>query len=40
MLKKIRVYGVLREYTKQAEFEADINTPQEAFSFLFSSAGT
>tara|TARA_R100001440_G_scaffold54825_1_gene74629 strand:+ start:252 stop:827 length:576 start_codon:yes stop_codon:yes gene_type:complete len=36
MLKKIRVYGVLREYTKQAEFEADINTPQEAFSFLFS----
>ena len=35
MLKKIRVYGVLREFTKQAEFEADINSPQEAFSFLF-----
>tara|TARA_Y100001937_G_scaffold116307_1_gene168110 strand:- start:661 stop:1236 length:576 start_codon:yes stop_codon:yes gene_type:complete len=35
MLKKIKVYGVLREFTKQAEFIADINSPQEAFSFLF-----
>tara|TARA_R100000458_G_C8246395_1_gene224257 strand:+ start:760 stop:1335 length:576 start_codon:yes stop_codon:yes gene_type:complete len=34
MLTKIKVYGVLRKYVGQSEFEADINTPNEAFSFL------
>tara|TARA_R100001163_G_scaffold65405_1_gene62461 strand:- start:2700 stop:3275 length:576 start_codon:yes stop_codon:yes gene_type:complete len=35
MLTKIKVYGVLRKYVGQSEFEADINTPNEAFSFLY-----
>tara|TARA_B100000424_G_C22847122_1_gene451836 strand:+ start:61 stop:636 length:576 start_codon:yes stop_codon:yes gene_type:complete len=35
MLKKIKVYGFLRKYTGQTEFMADINSPYEAFSFLF-----
>lgn len=35
MLKKIKVYGFLRKYTGQNEFMADINSPKEAFSFLF-----
>ena len=35
MLKKIKIYGVLRKYTGQSEFMADINSPHQAFSFLF-----
>mgnify|MGYP001220548564 CR=1 FL=1 len=35
MLTKIKVYGVLRKYVGQSEFLADINSPNEAFSFLF-----
>ena len=35
MLKKIKVYGVLRKYTGQSEFMADVNSPHQAFSFLF-----
>jgi len=35
MLKKIKVYGFLRKYTGQSEFMADVNSPYEAFSFLF-----
>ena len=35
MLKKIKVYGVLRKYTGQAEFMADVSSPHQAFSFLF-----
>ena len=34
MLKKIKVYGTLRKYLGQAEFEVDLNTPKEAISFL------
>lgn len=34
MLTKIKVYGVLRKYVGQSEFMADINNPNEAFSFL------
>ena len=34
MLKKIKVYGTLRKFLGQAEFEVDINTPREAISFL------
>tara|TARA_R100000149_G_C5849995_1_gene119055 strand:- start:386 stop:958 length:573 start_codon:yes stop_codon:yes gene_type:complete len=36
MLTKIKIYGVLRKYVGQSEFEADINNPNEAFSFLYS----
>ena len=36
MLTKIKVYGVLRKYVGQSEFKADINNPNEAFSFLHS----
>ena len=35
MLKKIKVYGVLRKYTGQSEFMADVSSPHQAFSFLF-----
>jgi|TARA_R100000329_G_scaffold5854_3_gene7480 predicted phage tail protein len=35
MLKKIKVYGFIRKYTGQSEFMADVNSPHEAFSFLF-----
>lgn len=34
MLKKITVYGTLRKFLGQAEFEVDLNTPKEAISFL------
>ena len=34
MLKKIKVYGTLRKFLGQAEFEVDLNTPSEAISFL------
>tara|TARA_R100000388_G_scaffold16491_1_gene13005 strand:- start:49 stop:645 length:597 start_codon:yes stop_codon:yes gene_type:complete len=34
MLKKIKVYGRLRKFLGQAEFEVDLNTPIEAISFL------
>ena len=34
MLKKIKVYGTLRKFLGQAEFEVDLNTPREALSFL------
>ena len=33
-MKKIRVYGRLRKYVGQAEFEADVASPREALSFL------
>jgi len=36
MLKKITVYGKLRKFLGKSEFYADINSPREAFSFLFS----
>lgn len=35
MLKKIKVYGFIRKFTGQSEFMADVNSPHEAFSFLF-----
>jgi len=35
MLKKIKIYGVLRKYTGQSEFMADVSSPHQAFSFLF-----
>ena len=35
MLKKIKVYGFIRKYTGQSEFLADVNSPHEAFSFLW-----
>ena len=34
MHKKIKVYGTLRKFLGQAEFEVDLNTPREAISFL------
>ena len=34
MLKKIKVYGTLRKFLRQAEFDVDLNTPREAISFL------
>jgi len=34
MLKKIKVYGTLRKFLGQAEFNVDLNTPREAISFL------
>ena len=34
MLKKIKVYGTLRKFLGQAEFEVDLNTPRESISFL------
>ena len=34
MLKKIKVYGTLKKFLGQAEFEVDLNTPKEAISFL------
>jgi predicted phage tail protein len=34
MLKKIKVYGTLRKFLGQAEFEVDLNKPIEAISFL------
>ena len=34
MLKKVKVYGTLRKFLGQAEFEVDLNTPREAISFL------
>ena len=34
MLKKIKVYGTLRKFLGQAEFEVDLNTPREAISIL------
>ena len=34
MLQKIKVYGTLRKFLGQAEFEVDLNTPREALSFL------
>tara|TARA_A100001391_G_scaffold202931_1_gene193871 strand:- start:1431 stop:2033 length:603 start_codon:yes stop_codon:yes gene_type:complete len=33
-MKKIKVYGRLRKFVGQAEFEADVNSPIEAISFL------
>ena len=33
-MKKIRVYGRLRKYLGQAEFEAEVASPLEALSFL------
>ena len=33
-MKKIKVYGRLRKFVGQAEFEADLNSPIEAISFL------
>ena len=33
-MKKIRVYGRLRKFLGQAEFEADVASPLEALSFL------
>ena len=33
-MKKIKVYGRLRKFTGQAEFEADVSSPLEALSFL------
>ena len=33
-MKKIKVYGRLRKFVGQAEFEADVNSPLEAISFL------
>ena len=33
-MKKIRVYGRLRKYLGQAEFDADVSSPLEALSFL------
>ena len=35
MLKKIKVYGYIRKFTGQSEFMADVNSPHQAFSFLF-----
>ena len=35
MLKKIKVYGFIKKYTGQSEFMADVNSPYQAFSFLF-----
>tara|TARA_R100000231_G_C5326765_1_gene165059 strand:+ start:1022 stop:1600 length:579 start_codon:yes stop_codon:yes gene_type:complete len=34
-MKKIRVYGRLRKFLGQVEFEADIQSPLEALSFLY-----
>ena len=34
MIKKIKVYGTLRKFLGEAEFEVDLNTPREAISFL------
>ena len=34
MLKKIKVYGTLRKFLGQSDFEVDLNTPREAISFL------
>ena len=34
MLKKIKVYGTLRKFLGQKEFDVDLNTPREAISFL------
>ena len=34
MLKKIKVYGTLRKFLGQSEFDVDLNTPREAISFL------
>ena len=34
MLKKIKVYGTLKKFLGQAEFEVDLNTPKEALSFF------
>jgi predicted phage tail protein len=34
MLKKIKVYGTLKKFLGQAEFEVDLNKPIEAISFL------
>ena len=34
MLKKIKVYGTLRKFLGQSEFEVELNTPREAISFL------
>ncbi len=34
-MKKIRVYGRLRKFLGQAEFEADVASPLEAVSFLY-----
>ena len=33
-MKKIRVYGRLRKFVGQTEFEADVSSPLEALSFL------
>ena len=33
-MKKIKLYGRLRKFVGQAEFEADVNSPIEAISFL------
>ena len=34
-MKKIRVYGRLRKFLGQAEFEADVSSPLEALSFIY-----
>ena len=34
MLRKIKVYGRLRKFLGQSEFEAEVNNVREAFSFL------
>lgn len=33
-MKKIKIYGRLRKFVGKAEFEADVNSPLEAISFL------
>ena len=34
MLKKIKVYGTLKKFLGQSEFEVDLNSPRDAISFL------
>ena len=34
MLKKLKVYGTLRKFLGQSEFEVDLNSPRDAISFL------
>ena len=35
MLRKIKVYGKLRQILGQSTFEADLNNVGQAFSFLY-----
>ena len=34
MLKKLKVYGTLRKFLGQSEFEVNLNSPRDAISFL------